>query len=332
MRTKRIKNEGEGYYHLFSRCALKSFLFKDEEKAMFVKMMRKVEYFCGIEILSYCVMGNHFHILAHIPGKQEITEEMLIDRVSVLYGISMAHEIKARWEEYRKNKDTLHLEKEQELLRRRMGDISPFMQTLKQRFSTWYRHNHDFEDMGTFWQGRFGSTLVEGTASTLSAVSAYIDLNPVRAGIVTDPKDYRWSSYGSAMDGDAHSMQGLAHIYDEDAESTDFIEEYAPSYREKLYVKGSDSIDRDEVEKVIKAHGQLPLAVLLRCKVRYFTKSTIFGSKEFVNAEFAKHRYAFSENRKTGARGIGICKNWDGIRLYSARGLQKTPVIAPAMA
>ena len=51
-----------------------------------------------------------------------------------------------------------------------------------------------------------------------------------------------------------------------------------------------------------------------------------------MNAEFEKHRYAFNAKRKAGAKGIGICKNWDGIRLYSARGLQKTPVVSPAMA
>ena len=39
-----------------------------------------------------------------------------------------------------------------------------------------------------------------------------------------------------------------------------------------------------------------------------------------------KHRYAFGPKRKTGVRGIGICKNWDGVRLYSARDLQKSPV------
>ena len=330
MRTKRIKNEGESYYHLFSRCALRTFLFNEEEKEMFVKMMRRVEYFCGVEVLAYCVMDNHFHILAHVFRRQEITEAMLLDRVGVLYGDGMAYEMGKRWEDYRKKGETRMLEDEQEKLWKRMGDITPFMQTLKQRFSAWFRRRRELD--GTIWQGRFGSTLVEGADGALSAVSAYIDLNPVRAGIVSDPKDYRWSSYGSAMDGDAQSMQGLAHIYDGDAESADFIGEYAANYREKLYVKGSDSIDREEVEKVIKEHGELPLAMLLRCKVKYFTKSSIFGSKEFVNAEFEKHRYAFSAKRKTGAKGIGICKNWDGIRLYSARGLQKTPVVAPAMA
>ena len=48
---------------------------------------------------------------------------------------------------------------------------------------------------GTLWEGRYKSTLVQ-TDRYLLACMAYIDLNPVRAGLVADPRDYAWSSYG----------------------------------------------------------------------------------------------------------------------------------------
>ncbi len=48
---------------------------------------------------------------------------------------------------------------------------------------------------GTLWEGRYKSTLVQ-TDRYLLACMAYIDLNPVRAGMVADPRDYAWSSYG----------------------------------------------------------------------------------------------------------------------------------------
>jgi hypothetical protein len=41
--------------------------------------------------------------------------------------------------------------------------------------------------------------LVEGSAETLMMVAAYVDLNAVRAGMVTDPKDYRWRGYAEAL-------------------------------------------------------------------------------------------------------------------------------------
>ena len=48
---------------------------------------------------------------------------------------------------------------------------------------------------GTLWEGRYRSTLVQ-TERYLLACMAYMDLNPVRAGLVHDPRDYPWSSYG----------------------------------------------------------------------------------------------------------------------------------------
>ena len=54
---------------------------------------------------------------------------------------------------------------------------------------------------GTLWEDRFRSVLVEGAGLALATMAAYIDLNPVRAGMVEDPKDYRWSGYGAAMAG-----------------------------------------------------------------------------------------------------------------------------------
>lgn len=48
---------------------------------------------------------------------------------------------------------------------------------------------------GTLWEGRYRSTLIQ-TDRYLLTCMAYIDLNPVRAGLVTDAKDYPWSSYG----------------------------------------------------------------------------------------------------------------------------------------
>jgi len=78
-----------------------------------------------------------------------------------------------------------------------MYDLSEFMKTLKQRFSFWFNKSH--ERGGPLWNGRFKSVLVESPAcheqdfahNAITTMAAYIDLNPVRAGLVDDPKDYR---------------------------------------------------------------------------------------------------------------------------------------------
>jgi REP element-mobilizing transposase RayT len=324
MRKPRIKSEGESYYHIVSRCALRNYLLDGNDKSMFVRMMRKIAIFSGLEIINYCVMDNHFHILVHVPDASEPTEDVLIKRIGVLYGDLHAADLKERWKHLRKMNQIQTLEEEQAVFKRRMGDITPFVQNLKQRFSTWYRANHGYIT-GTIWEGRFGSTLVEGTIETLSTISAYIDLNPVRAGIVDDPADYKWAGYASALNGDSKAMEGIAHIYDKRAEFSTFTE-HIKDYRLKLYVTGSDAIESEKVQEVIDKRVELPVSVILRCKIRHFTHGAIIGSRDFVDEQFEKHRSIFGPKRKTGARGIGMCKEWNGLRLCSARDLRKSSI------
>ena len=324
MRRPRVKNSGEGWYHLVSRCCLREFLFGDEDKEMLVRMLRRVERFSGVEVLSYAMMDNHLHVLVHVPRPAEVDEDELLERVSALYGQAKADALRERWEMYRHSKYWRRVAEEQDALRKRMGDITPFMSTLKQRFSTWYRAHHGCE--GTIWQGRFGSTVVEGSPNALAAVAAYIDLNPVRAGVVKDPKDYRWSGYGAALAGDAQAMRGLSRVYCENPAPGDFTAKYAPQYRQLLYLKGSDVFDGEEVKKVVREHGKLPLPVLLRCKVGHFTRGVAFGSRAFVDAVFESHRGHFGAKRRTGARAVGWCLDWGGEPLCAARDLRKSPV------
>jgi hypothetical protein len=81
-----------------------------------------------------------------------------------------------------------------------MHDLSQFMKTVLQRMTRWFNLCH--QRKGTLWEERYKSVIVEdGIAARTMA--AYIDLNPVRAGMVSDPAEYRWSSYGEAVGGGA---------------------------------------------------------------------------------------------------------------------------------
>ena len=74
------------------------------------------------------------------------------------------------------------------------------MKTLLQRFTRW--SNRTYERSGTLWDERYKSVIVESGIAART-MAAYIDLNPVRAGMVKYPAEYRWSSYGEAMGGGA---------------------------------------------------------------------------------------------------------------------------------
>ena len=71
--------------------------------------------------------------------------------------------------------------------------ILKLMQSLGRKYVQYY--NYKYKRSGTLWEGRFRSCLVESEQYVLTCYR-YIELNPVRAFMVEDPKEYRWSSYG----------------------------------------------------------------------------------------------------------------------------------------
>ena len=233
-------------YHCISRVVGRGFVLEADEREHFRMLMRMCEKFTGCRVLSYCLMSNHFHILLEVPPMPEegISDEELFTRLAVFYNEAQVAEItremdgagliRARGEyeqapvdesgqplnpEQEMEMAARHAEKRREEIRsrytRRMHDLSEFMKSLLERFTKWFNRRHSRS--GHLWEDRFKSVIVEsGTAAR--TISAYIDLNPVRAGMVEDPADYRWSSYGEAIGGGKKgngkkAREGLVRAY-----------------------------------------------------------------------------------------------------------------------
>jgi REP element-mobilizing transposase RayT len=302
---KRMKLEGmPATYHAMSRVVGGQRLFGDREKEILRKMLWQVADFCGVEILTYCVMSNHFHVLIRVPEKVVVSDAELLRRFRVLYPKPTKYQTAefARLEKALREGDEDAVVIRERLLAR-MHDLSEFMKTVKQRFSIWYNRNHD-NRRGTLWMERFKSVLVEGAGNPLQTMAAYIDLNPVRAGLVEDPKDYRFCGYAEAVahstnSGQAHSrgprhgaMRGIRHIWsayaDGNLRESFSLEMALQAHRELIFGKraaeaGLSERDRKRALKVLEQEDAiLPRATVLRCRVRYFTDGAILGSAEFV--------------------------------------------------
>jgi len=208
-RIARVKAEGEAFYHVVSRIANKAFLMNnDEKKEVFVNMLHRAADFSGVDVVTYVVMDNHFHLCVRVPKREgEIPESEILRRVGVLYGEDRRAALEKRLAGFREEGDDTVIAAELEKLRARMGDLSEFMKTLKQRVSQWYNSNYSHE--GTLWSGRFKSVLVED-GRYLNNLIAYIHGNPIRAGLVTRAADYKWSAPGAAAKGDARAKKGLS--------------------------------------------------------------------------------------------------------------------------
>lgn len=268
---------------------------------MFRKMLWKVADFSGVEVLTYAVLGSHFHLLIRVPEPEEpVSDEELVRRYGVLYAnpsdfdTASAASVRAVLEEGGEEAENLR-----QYLLGRMHDVSLFMKCLKQRFSTWFNRTH--ERFGPLWSDRFKSVLLEGRGAVLQTMAAYIDLNAVRAGLVSDPKDYRFCGYAEAVAGRSRAIAGLRRIRG----TTEAV--VLEDYRGLLFGKGLDGrggIDREEAVRVLREGGKLSAAALLRCRIRYFADGVVLGSENFVRERLDAVRRC--RNRKTPPDVIGF--------------------------
>lgn len=246
MRQPRLKAPPQhplAYYHCVSRVVDQQFKFGPAEKEQFLSLMLEYSHFCGVHVDSYCIMSNHFHLLVGVPKRPEDLSghEWLFERLDLLtvkYPVAQnaRHQVLQYLKEGAHDLVQALVDKYKAL----MWDISSFMKLLKQRFTQLF--NKANARKGTLWESRFHSTLIEVEGTALAGVAAYIELNPVRARLVADPANYRWSSYGQASKGDIGAMEGIrkvvAGVQRVNAESLG-LEESMQAYRGLLVGKSA---------------------------------------------------------------------------------------------
>ena len=317
MRMRRLKIHPDrpiGFYHCLSRVVDRRFVLGDSEKAKFVEFMREYEAFCGVDVLSYCILSNHFHILVAVPKRpSELpSEDELLRRLDSVSGATLtASKARQMFDMFRKAKDDKAAEEFRRSIWNRLYDVSEFMKLLKQRYTQW--HNRRHQRIGTLWEERFKSVLVEGAGQVLATMAAYIDLNPVRAGLVKDPKDYRWCGYAEALGGSRRAQRGLCKAQGKPVDGWKTAGA-AAAYRCLLHAEGreikdaqnekvvSRGISAESARTVLAEKGKLSPAELVHLRVRYFTDGLALGSKEFVEGIFTAQRDQFGPKRKQGPR------------------------------
>ena len=205
---------------------------------------------------------------------------------------------------------------------------------MKLRFTRW--HNRKHGRRGTIWEEKFGSVVVEEEERALRTMAAYIDLNPVRAGMVPDPADYRWSGYAEAMVGKARSRRGLVRIIGQISWPKETaagakpwgVEAFPASVERRALVfyraiLGGQGAERKREDGTVirrglseKARSRLTTpnerqlaAEVLTCRVRHFTQGVILGSRSMIDQWFEAHREIVHgrsrAGRKRGSKSLG---------------------------
>ena len=330
-RIARIKVKGEPtVYHVMSRTALDGFVLGDVERDFLLKLIKRLSRLYFAEIIGFCIMGNHFHLLTRMHLGSEYTDEEIKERYKRFF---------EGGEDEEDNKDRELTDGQVAFFRAKWEDLSEFIKDIKQGFSRFYNKRHNRR--GFFWAERFKSVIVD-EGETLINCLAYIDLNPIRAEMVEKPEQYRWSSIGSHIQRD--NEDGFL--------SLDFgLKEFAPNadaterlryYRRYVYEKGGiargqRTDQRSEVsgqksdkgqkgtidEEIIEAERTKGYEIgridRFRYRTRYFTDSGIIGSKEYVSRIYQEFKHYFSSKHEKLPKTI---KGLDGV--YSLKRLSET--------
>lgn len=326
-----------GIYHVVSRVVDRRVVFGDAEKETFVKMMRALAALCHVEVLTFCVMGNHFHLLVRVPDRPEGFDpdfHSVLELWRAAVGKERREQMEHFFDLWQKNGSERAIEEWRQMTIARMFRLSEFMKLLKHRFSYWFNKQH--KRTGTLWEGCYTSVAVEDEARALRTMATYIDLNPVRAGLVQNPADYRWCGYAEAMAGNGKARQGLERIVwcgrsaDEDGAATREVRlmsrkrqliEALVIYRSFMGHLGRElhfpdgtrrrrGLSEALAERFAKEGAGAVRVESLLHRLQHLTRGVVFGSKHFIDNWFSENRLRVCSGtsataRQAGARPIG---------------------------
>ncbi|KDM90747.1 transposase [Photobacterium galatheae] len=206
-RQQQICLEATSYYHCMSRCVRRALLcgvdqvtgmsYEHRRGAIEERLFALAKVFC-IDICAYAIMNNHYHLVLHInkPKAESLTDMEVIQRWLTFHlaPVTIQRYLRGEIQSEAEYKTVCHYIN---TWRQRLYSISWFMRLLNQYIAT--EANKEDGCTGHFWEGRFKSqALLDEKA--VAAAMAYVDLNPVRAGIAETPETSLHTSIKTRID------------------------------------------------------------------------------------------------------------------------------------
>ena len=189
MRSERIKLDIETnpYYHISCHCVSgQNYLYSNERKEKFLSLLNFLSKAFFFKIVFYTVMDSHYHIIIRGDKPTDLSNEAIKRRFEQYYNFYPNGIPKKYKRKFNEKEINNYIE--------RWGNLSEFIKQLNERFSKEIKKERP-NKYGTVWSGRFFSCVLEGEVAVQNCL-LYVALNPVKAGMVRNPKDYRYCSLG----------------------------------------------------------------------------------------------------------------------------------------
>ncbi|HEY4369003.1 MAG TPA: hypothetical protein VGN07_17340 [Steroidobacteraceae bacterium] len=188
------------YYHVVARCVRRAWLWGLDEyagkdyshrKAWVIERLGLLSSMFSIDICAYAIMSNHYHLVLHVDAARAKawTAHEVIERWTRLFSRPALVE---RWQQNVCDAGEREVAEHMiEQWRRRLCDVSWYMRCVNEHLAR--RANAEDSCKGRFREGRFRSQALLDEAGLLTAM-AYVDLNPIRAGIAATPEASEFTS------------------------------------------------------------------------------------------------------------------------------------------
>ena len=219
----------------------------------------------------------------------------------------------------------------------KIHDISFIIGNFEQRFVQWFNREHN--SWGRLFGQRFDSELIEVSehSDSLLRVMAYVTLNPVRAGIVKDPKDFHFCGYAERLSGGRVGLNDDAFFdlfcHGIKAESTK--EDLASRAKQKHFLnvfraymlglkrfKSADSLTLKEFFAECDLADELRWDDIFTHKCRFFTKCLVIGSEAFIRDKLNK----FADKMHWKREHQPYTEDeWNGIHSLKAKRYRRSP-------
>ncbi len=141
------------------------------------QLKRFLGLFAPIQLISFCCLSNHAHIIINIPPEYKISRS----------------EVAARYHQCYPNRKIHPNSHACQKLQKELNNISAFMQRFARDFALRFNQTRKFKRTGHLWQRRFHNTNL-GDDRALLKCWVYVIFNPVKANMINSPFNYKFSS------------------------------------------------------------------------------------------------------------------------------------------